>query len=992
MTTKKCCVAWLLLALPALAHAHGLDEPKQITQYVETSLTVKNGLPQNSVGAVTQTSDGYIWFATQEGLGRYDGLRIATYDTSNHRTLKDNFIETLAPGRDGSLWVGTRSSLTQLKNGEFHPYFTAESPISSIVEAQDGAVWVGSENGLYSVKSGKVQHYTTQDGLPSNSVGKVLQTADGTLWFGTRHGLASLHDGRFRSYDAKNGVPNEPISSMTGSRDGALWIASAGKLIRWKNGLLETAPLEKLPIHDQITSLVEDQTGALWVGFDHNGIALLRNGEFSRYTAKQGLPNEDVAALFEDREGHVWAGMSEGGVVELRDGIFNNFGVLEGLSDDMVWSVMEARDQSVWVGTNSKGLDHIARDGTVRAYTEKDGLPGGSVYALREGTDGSVWMGAEHGALCQLKNGKIRVFNDPVNRGQRIVSILPASLGLPDNSGDLWLVYHETNGLVRFHLDPVRGASFQHFDVPGLPNTATFAPDGSIWIGSDHAGVSQFRNNATVARYTTANGLLANFAQAIYVDRDGVVWAGTSPGGLNRIKNGHVTTYSLDQGLFDLTVGAIVEDGQGYLWMTCNKGIYKVSKKELNYYAEGRTKTIHSIVYGTADGLRSSECNFAADPAAWRGMDGRLWFPTTAGIASVDPKHSQTMNAEPRPLIESVNFNEHPAAFYDGVKAGPGGGDLEVQFTAPDFVAPERIRFRYRLYGSDSDWVAAGDRRLAIYTKLAPGNYHFEVQAADEAHGWSTSTARLALELTPRFWQTTWFRFLCAVILLCAGGALYWLRIHYLVLQNRILEEKVKHRTTQLQTALQAAEDAGRALHEQATKDSLTGLLNRRSIFELLSKELPRAHRGQLRISVLMADLDHFKTINDTYGHQVGDRVLQVVAQRIMGLTRSYDFVGRYGGEEFVIVLPGCSLEDGLHRAEEFRRAIADTTITSGAGPIEVTCSFGVAENFGEDSAEELINNADEALYCAKKAGRNCVHASLPKSEARGRGTESAWA
>jgi len=417
-----------------------------------------------------------------------------------------------------------------------------------------------------------------------------------------------------------------------------------------------------------------------------------------------------------------------------------------------------------------------------------------------------------------------------------------------------------------------------------------------------------------------------------------------------------------------------------------------VSKKELNDYADGRIKAIHSVVYGTADGLRSSECNFAADPAAWKGIDGRLWFPTTAGIASVDPKHSQTMNAEPSPLIESVDFNQHATPFYDGVKAGPGGGDLEVQFTAPDFVAPERIQFRYRLYGSDSDWVAATDRRLAIYTKLPPGQYHFEVQAADEAHGWSTNAARLTIALTPHFWQTTWFKALCAVILLCAGGAVYWLRIHYLVQQNQILEEKVRHRTTELQTALQAAEDAGRALHEQATKDGLTGLWNRRSIFELLSKELPRAHRGQMRISVLMADLDHFKNINDTYGHQVGDRVLQVVAERIMGLTRSYDFVGRYGGEEFVIVLPGCSLEDGLHRAEEFRRAIADTTISSGAGPIRVTCSFGAAENLSESTSEELINNADEALYSAKKAGRNCVHANAPKAETRDTGAESALA
>lgn len=940
-----------------------MEAPKQITQYVQTALTTANGLPQNSVDAVTQTRDGYIWFGTQEGIGRYDGFRISVFDTASHRELKDNFIETLAPARDGSLWVGTRSTLAQLKNGQFQTLFTAQSPISSIHEAQDGRVWVGSLDGLYAVQGTVIRRFTTSDGLPSNSIGKIVETTDGTLWIGTQKGLASLQGGKFHSYDFRDGLSSEEILAITPSQGDALWIATASRIVRWKMKLLETAPVSGADLHDQISSLLEDHRGALWIGFDHSGIALLRDGQFNRYTARQGLPTGDVATLFEDREGHLWAGLSEGGVVELRDGVFSNFGLLEGLSDDMIWSVLEARDHSLWVGTNSKGLDHIDRDGKVRVYTERDGLPAGSVYALRESSDGSIWVGSEDGALSQLQNGRVRVFRDAVSKGRRIVSILPAP------SGDLWVAFHETNGLALFH-----DGRFHHYPVPGLLNTAARAPDGSIWIGSDHAGVSQFRGGSVVG-YSTANGLLANFAQAIYIDRDGVVWAGTSPGGLNRIKNGRITTYSIDQGLFDLTVGSIVEDDAGNLWMTCNKGIYKVSKKELNDYADGRISAIHSTVYGTADGLRSAECNFAADPAVWKGIDGRLWFATTAGIASVDPNHSQTVNAELLPLIESVQFNQQAVSFNPGVKAGPGGGDFEIQFTSPNFVAPGRVRFRYRLHNFDSDWVNAGDRRQAFYTKLPPGHYVFEVQATDRDFGWSPTSAQLEIVLAPHVWQTTWFRALCAMVVLLAGAAIYWLRIRYLVRLNRELENKVLKRTAELERALKAAEDAGRALHEQATKDGLTGLWNRRSIFEIVTKELPRAQRGQLKISVLMADLDHFKHVNDTYGHLIGDRVLQAVAERVTGITRPYDFVGRYGGEELVIMLPDCPLESGMTRAEEFRRAIAESPISTLSGPIQVTCSFGIAESFVGCTAEELINKADEALYCAKKSGRNRVHA-----------------
>lgn len=957
---RLCLIPVLLPSLCSLA----IEAPKQITQYVQTALTTNNGLPQNSVGAVTQTRDGYIWFGTQEGIGRYDGLRITVFDAANHKNLKDNYIETLAPAHDGSLWVGTRSTLSKLKDGEFQTFFTAQSPFSSIHEAQDGRIWVGSLDGLYAVQGTAIHRFTTRDGLPSNAIVKIVETGDGTLWFATRKGLASLKDGKFQSYGSRDGLTNEQILAMTPSHDGALWIATTGGIVRWKEKLLESVPVSGAGLHDQITCLLEDRHGALWIGFDHSGIALLRNRRLTWYSPRQGLPTGDVATLFEDREGNLWAGLSEGGVVELRDGIFSNFGLLEGLSDDMIWSVLEARDRSIWVGTNSKGLDHIDKDAKVRVYTERDGLPAGSVFALREGPDGSIWIGSEDGALSQLKNGRIHVFSDPASKGRRIVSILPAP------SGDLWVAFHENNGLALF-----RKGRFHHYSVPGLLNTAAYAPDGSIWLGSDHAGVSQFRNGSVVS-YTTANGLLANFAQAIYIDKDGVVWVGTSPGGLNRIKNGRITTYSIDQGLFDLTVGAIVEDDAGYLWMTCNKGIYKVSKKELNDYADGRISAIHSTVYGTADGLRSSECNFAADPAIWKGIDGRLWFPTTAGIASVDPNHSRTANVELSPLIESVQFNQHPTSFDPGVKAGPGGGDLEIQFTSPNFVAPRRLRFRYLLQNFDSEWINAGERRQAFYTRLPPGHYLFEVQAADRDYGWSPASVQLAIVLTPYFWQTTWFRALCAMVLLLAVAAVYWLRIRYLVQHNRELEEKVLERTAELQTALKAAEDAGLALHEQATRDGLTGLWNRRSIFEILAKELSRAHRGQLKFSVLMADLDHFKLVNDTYGHQAGDRVLQAVAERITEFTRPYDSVGRYGGEEFVIVLPDCPLKDGISRAEEFRCAISGSPISTASGPIQVTCSFGVAESLEGSTADELINRADEAMYCAKKSGRNRVHAS----------------
>jgi diguanylate cyclase (GGDEF)-like protein len=959
----------LLLASLGSAQCLALEVPADITQYVQTSLTDKSGLPQNSVNTITQTRDGYLWFGTEEGLARFDGLHVTVFDTIRYKALTDNYIQTIVAGRDGSLWIGSRSGLIRYKDGVFETFLTASSPISTIFEAEDNRLWVGTAEGLYAVDGHNAHHFTTANGLPDNGITSIVQASDGKLWVGTRKGIASLENGAFHPVSLSAGH----ILALAACPEGSLWVATDLGLFRWKGKLLETIPSASLPPRAHIISLYEDRDSTLWIGFSHSGIASLRYGKIKRYASAEGLPSDDVSTVFEDREGHLWIGMFEAGVVELRDGSFSTFGKREGLSQDMVWSVLQARDKSIWVGTDSKGLNHIEKNGMVHVYTTHDGLSVNTIYGLFESPDQSLWIGTDDGALNHLRNGHVTVFRDPAFKGVRLAAIVQAPSSQlsssPDSSPDLLLGFHQVNGLARFH----HGA-FQHYTVPGLINTVTTAPDGSVWVGTDHGGVSRIVNGSVTDTYTTQNGLLSNFAQAVYVDREGVVWAGTSPGGLNRIKNGHITTYSIDQGLFDLTVGAIVEDDSGYLWMTCNKGIYKVSKKELNDYADGLIPAIHSIVYGNADGLRSIECNFAAIPSVWKGDGGRLWFATTAGIASVDPNHSQIRTRAPSLLIEHVLFNQKSLPLAQQVSAGPGSGDLEIQFTAPDFVAPQRIHFRYRLRGSDTTWVDAGERRQAFYTKLSPGHYVFEVQDAIGDRNWGPGQAQLEIELIPHFWQTDLFRGLCILLFVFLCAAVFWLRVRYLVEHNRELEERVNQRTAELQQAMRVSEAAHRALHEQATRDSLTGLWNRRSIFEMLGNEILRAQRDNLSIAVVMVDVDHFKLVNDTHGHLTGDSVLQEVAKRIGELTRSYDFAGRYGGEEFVIVLPGCSLSDALSRAEEFRAAVADASIPVASGSLQITCSFGVAVCFHNVHAEQLIHKADEALYSAKRAGRNCVH------------------
>ncbi len=335
-----------------------------------------------------------------------------------------------------------------------------------------------------------------------------------------------------------------------------------------------------------------------------------------------------------------------------------------------------------------------------------------------------------------------------------------------------------------------------------------------------------------------------------------------------------------------------------------------------------------------------------------------------------------------RSLIEQVRFNQAVLNFEHGVTVGPDAGDLEIHFAAPASSASD---LRYRLLGVDTEWKEAGKEREVLYSNLAPGRYEFDFQQADSSGLRGSVVESIPITVIANYWQTAWFRTLCIVFLMVLIFILYKLRVGYLVRHNRQLQQAVSQTKAELTLTAKVAGDAQEALKEQALKDSLTGLWNRRAIFAMLEREVCRAQRDRFPIALLMIDLDHFKSINDSYGHLTGDEVLREAAGRLMEVMRPYDFAGRYGGEEFLVVLPSCSPQNGIQRAEDFRRSIAERLMPTAVGPLAVTCSLGVASYDGAMPPEDLIHRADEALYRAKRLGRNRVCAQDLKAVAERR-------
>ena len=964
-------VSAVSVVLATAVRAGALDPQKAVSQYIQAVWNTDAGLPQTSIYSVAQTGDGYLWVGTESGLARFDGVRFAVYNRRNTKALPSDYISHLLGTRDGSLWIGTDSGLVHLKNGAWTTYTVRDglssNDIRALFESSDGSLWVGTKRGLDRLKGGRIEVYGNRDGLPGTAVTDVKADSAGVLWIATDAGLGRFDGKRFDAYTALDGLTNNSISALAIAPDGAVWMAGAhGQLARLAQGRLEnqsTSAIKDQINGDDINALLFDHNGNLWIGFESRGVARLHNGSLSLYGAQDGLPGDTVESLFEDSEHNLWVGLFDGGLTQLRDGTFTTFGKPEGLSSNTDWCGLQARDGSIWMATSTGGLDRILPNGAVRSYTNGERQSNETLHSMIETRDGAIWFGQRHGVLTRFLNGRFATFKYERSSKYAINSLLE------DRDGTL-IVGTYGAGAAR-----LKDGQFEVIRATGEIPAMAEAADGTLWLGTDGEGVIRIKNGIETS-ITKANGLLSDHILALHMDNEGVLWIGSSSGGLNRLQDGRITSYTPEQGLFDSTVGNILEDKAGNLWMGSDKGVFRVTKSELNDFANGRTSGIHGEEYDTKDGLRSRETMQGGTGTASIGPDGRLWFSTMRGLSVVDPARALGDNQPLRAQIEEVSIDGKAAGAAPTIRVGARARRLEIQFTAPSFVAPERIQFRYLLDGFDDHWSAASTRRTADYTNLPPGRYRFLVEASRDGFQWSAAAEPLSLSVVP-----PWYRNRTAIsIFVFAAILLTWffveMRMRSLKRWRNELERLVVERTAQLEIEKQGLLRAREALQFQAAHDSLTGLWSRSAILEQLARELERATRQRTVLSVIVGDLDHFKVVNDTYGHLCGDSVLRESAHRLVGLMRGYDAVGRYGGEEFLIVLPGHDAAKNPARSHELVDVLASRPFDCNGTEINVTCSFGVAVTqpwLDRTTIDDLIRHADQALYEAKRNGRNRV-------------------
>jgi ligand-binding sensor domain-containing protein/signal transduction histidine kinase len=777
-------VVLLLGCVTALRPASALDPSKAVTQYVHTAWRTDDGLPQTSVMKILQTRDGYLWVATQNGLGRFDGARFRTFDRTNTPSLHDNWISDLVEDRAGTLWIATsHGGLTSLHNGIFSHFGGVDERAARTLAADpDGSIWVGGTGGVAHLRDGRVAgKYRTSDGLSGDPVRRIVVDRERSVWIATAGGLDRLLGGRIRSYSIKDGLPNTNVLNLYLGSDNMVWAKTLGsELVRWAGGRFRPWKIKGVAgtaVHD----MLQDHDGNLWIASSTQGLLRIHDQHVSQYTGKNGLSNDEALCLYQDRDGNLWAGTNEGGLDRFRDSNLTTYSTEEGLPADRTHSVLEDGTGNIWV-TTSSGLSRLNGAG-VRIFTTTDGLPTNNVLSLQIDHRKDLLIGTLNDGLVRMRAGHF-VKRLTIRDG---VPASPISGILEDSAHDLWLATNGS-GLSRYR----DGRATAYSESNGLLSNTLFAVteglNGTIWIGTND-GLNSIRSGK-VESYLTKNGPAHATIVTLLFDSRKILWIGTLDRGLFRFENGRFTQYTVRQGLPDDTIGNILEDSAANLWIGSNKGISRLRRQDLDAVAAGTGHIVHPTVFGRADGMKTADLNTGTQPNGWRARDGRLWFPTTRGVVVVDPSHLSFNHRPPSSRIEELVADDVALDLALPVRLQPDTHRLEIRYTAPNLTSPERMLFRYRLEGFDRQWIAGGISRVADYTNLSPGHYIFHVSASVESGNWNGQEATLAFDLLPEFYQTWWFRAFCGLAVIAAAWAAYRLRVNWLHVRAAVLEER----------------------------------------------------------------------------------------------------------------------------------------------------------------------------------------------------------
>ena len=959
--------------------------------------------------AIAQGADGFLWLGTQTGLVRWDGYRFRTWsaDPNTPGALTDSYVLALHMDTRGRLWIGTSAGgLARMDTATERFVTLTRGPqglshvgVSAIEDDGHDGLWVGTGAGLdhLAPDGATVRRHEDgplQDGLPTISVEHLLLARDGSLWVGTASGVYVRPAGkqRFRAVPLGTTAGDAPtIASFMEDRHGRVWIGTRSHgVFVVPPGALAAEPLVDTEHAgaaglqgDSVFALVEIDDGEVWVGTDGGGIVRVdtRTWTTRRFRhhdrASAGLPDDDDTVLFRDRSGLVWLVTNIGlSITNPTDRAVSTWlgyeGRPDGVSHANVQALLAQPDGSAWLGLGDGGVDIVdPRRGRIGqllpdATRPLAALPKGRVLSMARAPDGTVFLGTQQGLYrADAAGRRVERIEIPHRKPAEPVWALHAEgarlwIG---GLGGLLAVHVPDHGPVQV-LDATDASLFGDARVTSI----TEAGGGRLWVGT----------RAGLVRYDTVDhrverlpqdapgkvGLPGGYVTTVFTDRRNRLWVASFGTGIRVVESWQagadpvVRRIGVREGLPNEGVDGMLMDDTGDVWASTDDGLARIS---------GSTLAVTTLHAADGVGISTYWTN-----AAGKAPTGELLFGGNGGLTVVDPTRVAPWTYRAPMVVTELDIGagRAPVERTQRLELDARRRHLQVEFAALDYSAPEALHYAYRLLGFDHDWIATDPtRRLASYTNLPPGDYTLELRGSNRQGLWSLPL-QWPVRVLPAWYETNWFRGALSVLLLLAVIGVVQGRT--LVLQRRqlVLQELVAQRTAELELRSAELRESQRRLEQMAYYDGLTGLPNRRLFGDDLKRLRALAQRGE-PFTLLLIDLDRFKEINDSHGHDAGDALLLASAQRLAAAVREIDRVARLGGDEFAVLLA----RSGDRAAVDAVCArIADSLrqpVIHRGGSLRTTASIGVAACHGECDADELYKAADVALYEAKRGGRD---------------------
>ncbi len=1021
-----------------------------------TTLTVSDGLSQAAVNSIVQDQEGYLWFATQEGLNRYDGYEFVTYqhDSSDPKSLSHDWVWSLLVDNAGRLWVGTDGgglSLYEPKTNNFKhfmhrpndPGSLSNDRVRSIFQDRTGQLWVGTDGGglnRFDPQTETFIHYrhdpAEPESLSNDKVLAILEDRAGVLWIGTDGGGLSRFDAEREAFIHFRHDPSRPdslsddrIRVLFEERNGRFWVGTFAGGVNLFNPADESFkrfrhdPQNPISLsHDEVRDIFQDTDGTLWFATDA-GLDEWRPSMqgFLHYTHDSAdsstIASDRVITLYQGRGGVLWVG-TYGGISRwnyISDAFTyfrNHSDGAPGLSNNLITGISESPDGLIWVGTYGGGLNRLNPvTGAVTSFQhdpqDESTLSDNRVMTVFADMTGNVWVGTRNKGLNRLdsRSGKLSHFrHDPLDKYSLSADGVACIFG--EGDGTLWVGTYG-GGLNRLDLLNEKFTSFQH----DPSNQSSLSSDrilsiyrdsaGTLWVGTEDGGLNRYNEQDqtfTRFRYDHQNpdSLGSDTAWDMLESQDGTFWIATRDGGLNRWSRqdrlaGRAVfkRYGKADGLFSHTLHSVLEDDEGKLWLSSNRGLSRF---------EPDTGNIRH--FDKMNGLRGDEFNFGA---RFRSSNGALLFGGTDGLVLFHPRKVRSNPHRP-PVAITAYSHMTPVARSHSTDANPVELTLDYrdysisfEFTALDFTSADKNQYKYLLEGFDENWLDSGRFRRATYTNLPAGRYTFRVKASNNDGVWSQDNAAISLQVTPPPWKTHWAYGGYTFALIGLIGIIVRVQARKFeqeTSQRKELEKKVQQRTKELAERNRDLEALTAQLEEASVTDPLTGLHNRRYLHQYIDAEIAGLSRYPVTrqytnesspaidiapsLSFIMIDLDGFKPINDTYGHHAGDLALMQVRDILRKCCRKSDNIVRWGGDEFFIVGRHAN-RMGLEKyAERIRAELSDHQYQVGNGHVaRLSGSIGLTmfpftpNKQQQLSWEQVANLADQAAYMAKDNGRN---------------------